>query len=185
MAKVVYKTTPKAAYEWAEVEGGSTMSHYETAALLDSFIEENGLVPVETVFEGETPRHKFGRYKALGAPALALAPTATAGHESDLAKANAELARLQAELARAQDQLGKLPKSKLADMVEGNFDDTVDSSTGGAQTTESARATLNQQEGVNIVASGEEVREDMSVADRSDDNPVVDAPRRGRPRKAD
>jgi len=63
MAKVVFKTTPGAAYEYAEIEGGETMKDYERASMLDDFIAEHGLIPVESTFEsGEMPTHKYGRY---------------------------------------------------------------------------------------------------------------------------
>lgn len=183
MAKVVFKTTPKAAYEWAEVEGGDTMKDYERSAMLDDFIAENGLVPVETTFVGEVPTHKFGRYKAGSAMASALAPTALPGRETDLTKAQQENDRLKAELARVTAQLDKKNAGKGgADVV-----DEVTPGIGSASvsTTEDAREALNQQEGVNLVGGGEEIHEDMSTADRSDDNPKVDAPRRGRPPKGE
>ena len=178
MAKIVWKTTPKAAYEWVEVEGGSSMSHVEQKAFLDEFIEENGLVPVESSFIGEVPVHKYGRYVAGGGQASALPPAALPTRESDLNKANAEVERLKAELARANDQLGKKQEGKSgAKVVEGSEVEGIGSA--GRQTTEDARDTLNQQEGVEIVPSGEEVREDATSDDKSDDNPV----RRGRPRR--
>jgi len=62
MAQVVFKSTPGAAYEYAELEGGETMKDYERASMLDDFIAENGLIPVEATFEGEKPVHKYGRY---------------------------------------------------------------------------------------------------------------------------
>lgn len=178
MAKIVWKTTPKAAYEWVEVEGGDSMTHAELVAFKDEFISENGLVPVETDYVGEAPIHKYGRYKAASATASALAPTALPTRQEDLAKANDELAQLRAENARLASQLGKKQDKSGAEIVEGSADDLVGSS--GRQTTEDARDTLNQQEGVDIQPSGSEVREDMSTDDRSDDNPVA---RRGRPRK--
>lgn len=171
MAKIVWKTTPHAAYEWVEVEGGDSMSHAERAALLDEFISENGLVPVETVYVGEAPRHKYGRYVATGATASALAPTALPTRESDLAKANERADAAEAELARLRAQLDKKPaksKAKVVDEVEPGIGSS------GRQSAEDARDTLNQQDGVEIVASGEEVRKDMSSDDRSDDNPKVE-----------
>lgn len=180
MAKVVWKTTPKAAYEWVELEGGGSMSHAEQVAYLDEYIEANGLVAVETTFDGEVPRHRYGRYKAAGAPAAALAPTALPGREGDLTSANAEIDRLKAELARALDQAGKREaQGKGAEVIEGSAVGGIPSAAGG-QPVEEARAILNQQEGVDLVGSGEEVREDMSTADRSDDNPKRGP---GRPRK--
>jgi len=62
MAQVVFKSTPSAAYEYAELEGGETMKDYERASMLDDFVAENGLIPVEATFEGEKPVHKYGRY---------------------------------------------------------------------------------------------------------------------------
>ena len=170
MAKIVWKTSPHAAYEWVEVEGGESMSHHHIAAMLDEFISENGLVPVESDYVGEAPRHKYGRYKAATATASAL-PPALPTRESDLSKANDEIERLKAELARANAQLDKKPAKSKAQVV-----DEVELGIGsaGRQPTEDARETLNQQEGVNIVASGEEVREDMSSDDRSDNNPKVE-----------
>ncbi|MFA6031818.1 MAG: hypothetical protein WC889_02825 [Myxococcota bacterium] len=182
MAKIVWKTTPKAAYEWVEVEGGSTMSGAETKAFLDELVEENGLVPVESTFVGETPHHKFGRYKAGGAMPQALAPQALGAREGDLTKANAEVDRLKAELARANAQLGKQPDKSKADVV-----DEVEQGIGsaGIGTTEELREVQNTQDGMNLVGGGEEVHEDMSTADRSADNPKVDEKRGpGRPAKA-
>jgi len=170
MAKVVWKTTPKAAYEWAEIDGGESMKDYERSAMLDDFIAENGLVPVETGFVGEVPTHKYGRYKASGAPASALAPSPLAGREGDVVKANSELDKLRSENARLLAELDRQPKvrkAKLVDPVEPGIGSS------GAQDAEDARDTLNQQDGVDIVASGAEVREDMSSADRSDTNPKV------------
>lgn len=170
MAKIVWKTTPKAAYEWVEVSGGGTMTHAEQVAFLDEYVSENGLVPVETDFIGESPKHRYGRYKADGAAAQAL-PVALPSQEGDLTKANDELAALRAENARLQAQLEKKPAKSRAEVVEGG-DQGI--GTAGVQTTDDARATLNQQEGIDLVGSGEEVREDMSTADRSDDNPKVE-----------
>lgn len=185
MAKVVWKTTPRAAYEWAEVEGGDTMSDAQRDAFLDEFVSDNGLVPVETTYAGEVPTHKYGRYKAGFTSAAALAPLGNPGQQGDLTKANAEIDRLKAELARATDQLDKKPEKSKAEVV-----DDVVSGIGSASisTTEDAREALNQQEGVNLVGGSEEMRVDMSTADRSDNNPKVDADgkaevRRGRPRK--
>jgi len=62
MAKVVFKTTPGAAYEYAEIEGGETMKDYERASMLDDFIAEHGLIPVEATLDGERPVYKYGRY---------------------------------------------------------------------------------------------------------------------------
>jgi hypothetical protein len=170
MAKIVWKSTPKAAYEWVEVEGGESMSHHQIAAFLDDYISENGLVPVETDYVGETPRHKYGRYIATGAAASAVAPTALPTRETDLAKANERADALEQEVARLKAQLDKKPAARTAKMV-----DKVEPGIGsaGRQSTEDARDTLNTQDGVDIVASGEEVREDMSSDDRSDDNPKV------------
>lgn len=172
MAKVVWKKTPKSAYEWVEVEGGETMKDHERAALLDDFISENGLVPVETSYDGETPRHKYGRYIAGAGAASALAPTALPGREDDLVKANETIDDLRAQLARANDQLGKKPAKSKAKVVD--EDTTAGIGSASVGTTEDAREALNQQEGVNLVGGGEEMREDMSTADRSDDNPKVD-----------
>lgn len=181
MAKVVFKTTPKAAYEWVEVEGGDTMKDYERSALLDDFIADNGLVPVETAFHGETPTHKYGRYKAaFAAPANALAPMAT--HGDDVNKLKSEKSEMEQELSRLRAQLSKKNAGKDgADEVE-----PMAAGIGGStiSTTDDAREALNQTDGINLVGASEEVREDMSTADRSDDNPVVDAPRRGRPPKS-
>ena len=107
MAKIVWKTTPHAAYEWVEVEGGTSMSHHEIAALLDEYISENGLVPVESDYVGEAPRHKYGRYKATPATASALAPAALPTRESDLAKANERADAAEAELALLRAQIDK------------------------------------------------------------------------------
>jgi hypothetical protein len=168
MAKMVWKTTPSAAYEWAELEGGDTMSQAERAAFVDEFVTQNGLVPVESTFMGDIPTHRFGRYKADFALASAL-PVALPGRESDLRKANDELAATKAELARALEQLGKKRKGK-ENVVDTGDTGTITAAAGG-QTTEEARANLNTQDGVNLVGNGEEVREDMGTADRSDDNP--------------
>lgn len=170
MAKMVFKTTPNAAYEWAELEGGDTMSAAERAAFVDEFINQNGLVPVESVFVGDTPARKWGRYKAAYSVANAL-PAALPGRETDLLKANDEVAALRAEIARLSDQLGKKRKSK-ENVVDVTDTGSISSAAGG-QTTEEARANLNTQEGVNLVGGGEELRANMATADRSDDNPRV------------
>ena len=184
MAKVVFKKTPHSAYEWAEVEGGDTMKDYERAALLDDFVAKHQLVPVETTFMGEQPTHKYGRYIAGGAAAQAL-PAALPNREGDLLKANAELDALRAENARLLAQMNKAPEKYTGAVV-----DTppivaplpIGTSGGGGQTTEDARATLSQG-GPEVLPSSEQVREDMSTADKSDDNPVEKT--RGRPKKAD
>lgn len=180
MAKIVWKTTPKAAYEWVEVEGGGSMTHAELVAFQDEYIAEHGLVPVESEFIGEAPRHKYGRYKATGTAAQALAPAALPAREADLSKANDELEALKAENARLLSQLEKKEAKGGAEVVGSTLIDAFGSS--GRQTTDDARDTLNQQGGVDIEASGQEVREDMGTDDRSDDNPVA---KRGRSKKVD
>lgn len=173
MAKVVWKTTPKAAYEWVEVDGGKTMSDAETKAYLDEYVEDHGLVPVESTFVGETPIHKYGRYKAVSAVASAL-PPALPGREDDLVKANAEKSALEQEVARLKAQLGKQEKAgKGAEVVDADDTATRGTATGGAQTTEDARAAFNEQSDDKLVGSGEEIREDPSSNDKSDDNPKV------------
>ncbi|SCW56940.1 hypothetical protein SAMN02927924_01429 [Sphingobium faniae] len=87
MAKVIMTTPPGAAYEYAEVQGGTSMSHAEIAALLDEYVEKHGLYPVETVYDGESPRHKYGRYK----------PTQTAT-EQPAAPSNDEIASMRSEI---------------------------------------------------------------------------------------
>lgn len=182
MAKVVWKTTSKAAYEWVEVEGGSTLSDLDRRALIDEYVEENGLVPVESTFVGDVPVHKYGRYKAASATASAL-PAPLAHREEDVTKLNADKVALEQEVARLRAQLGKQEKSgKGAEVVDGDETKARGTASGGAQTTEDARAAFNEQDGLpELVGSGEEVREDPASNDKSDDNPVTS--RRGR--KAD
>ncbi len=173
MAKIKWMTTPKAAYEWVEVQGGDTMSEAERKAFLDEYVEDNGLVPVESTFVGETPIHKYGRYKAGGAVASAL-PPALPGRENDLTKANADLAAANAELARLRGPLGTQEKAgKGAEVLDADDAATRGTATGGAQTTEDARAAFNEQSDDKLVGSSEEVREDPSSNDKSDDNPKV------------
>ena len=62
MAQVVFKSTSGAAYEYAELEGSETMKPHEKAALLDDFVAEHGLIPVESTFDGDVPSHRYGRY---------------------------------------------------------------------------------------------------------------------------
>ncbi len=180
MAKIVWKKSPKSAYEWIEVEGGESMSHAELMAFRDEYISEHGLMPVETDFVGEKPIHKYGRYLPSSVVAAqALAPTAIPTAEMDAAKLNDKVRYLEAELAKANEALGKQPEKAKAKVVD-DVEPGIGSS--GRQDTQDARMTLNQQDGVDIVPTGEEVREDMTTDDRSDDNPVR---RPGRPRKAD
>jgi len=174
MAKVEFVTTPKAAYEWAEVTGGGSMSDAQRAALLDEFIEEHGLVPVEAAFRGETPIHKYGRYKAAFAVASAL-PTALPNRESDLNKANEERDALRAENARLLAQLGKAKGAKMAD-----DDDAIDNqrgdSSGGPQTTDDARAALSESlPGDQTVGTSSDPRRNVADNDKSDDNPPAKA----------
>jgi len=63
MARIIFvKSSPAAAYECAEIEGGETMKPHEKAAMLDDFIAEHGLIPVESTFDGDVPSHRYGRY---------------------------------------------------------------------------------------------------------------------------
>ena len=63
MARMIFvKSSPAAAYECAEIEGGETMKPHEKAALLDDFVAEHGLIPVESTFDGDVPSHRYGRY---------------------------------------------------------------------------------------------------------------------------
>lgn len=192
MAKVVFKKTPHAAYEYAEVQGGDTMKDFERAALLDEFVAENRLVPVETTFVGDIPTHKYGRYIAGGVAASAL-PPALPGRENDLIKVNDELAAARAEIARLNAQLGKQPEKSKAEIVEPLpivAPLPIGTSGGGGQSTEDARATLSQN-GPAVLPTSEQVREDNSTADRSTDNQVVEEAgetkkaTRGRPKKDD
>ena len=173
MAKVVFKKSPKSAYEWAEVEGGETMSSVQRAALLDEFVEENGLVPVETTFRGESPDHKYGRYIAGGKRASAL-PRALPSRTNDLNRANEELEALRAENARLAAQLDKKPSSSGANVVEGNDAETRGTAAGGPQSTDDAREVINQSlpEGMEIATSSEP-RVDSGTNDKSADNPPV------------
>ena len=77
---------------------------------------------------------------------------------------------LKAQVARLSAQLEKKNAGKGGAEVV----DEVVPGIGSASisTTEDAREALNQQDGVDLVGSGEEVRQDMSTADRSDRNPV-------------
>ena len=63
MARIIFvKSSPAAAYECAEIEGGETMKPHEKAAMLDDFVAEHGLIPVESTFDGDVPSHRYGRY---------------------------------------------------------------------------------------------------------------------------
>jgi len=63
MARIIFvKSSPAAAYECAQIEGGETMKPHEKAAMLDDFIAEHGLIPVESTFDGDVPSHRYGRY---------------------------------------------------------------------------------------------------------------------------
>jgi hypothetical protein len=174
MAKIKWVTTPKAAYEWVEVGGGDTMTEAQRSAFLDEYVEDNGLVPVESTFVGEVPVHKYGRYKATSAVASALPPVLP-GREDDLVKANADKAALEQEVARLKAQLGKQEQAgKGAEVVDADDAAMRGTATGGAQTTEDARAAFNEQSDDKLVGSGEEVRRDSTSNDKSDNNPKVD-----------